>query len=92
MTVDIKSILAEYNVEQDEFGFTSVSDEEYNEVINESAQTVEAYKKKLLEVEKLIIPFLTALLKTADNPYIHWPNRAPRIQSQIEKIVKITRS
>lgn len=90
--VDIKSILNEYLNEEDDFGFSAVSEEEYNKVVTDSEQTVENYKEKLEQVEKLIVPFLVKLLKTADKEYIYWPNRKPVIESQIEKIVKITRS
>ena len=53
--------------------------------------TVEEYKERLAEVEKIIMPFLTNLLKTADQPYIHWPNRGPAIEKQMQKILKLTR-
>ena len=91
-SVDVKAILQEYLNLDDDFGFEAVSEEEYNQVINESEQTVEAYKHKLAEVEKLIIPILLKLVKTSDKEYIYWPNRKPAIEKQIEKIVKITRS
>ncbi|CAB4141328.1 hypothetical protein UFOVP410_167 [uncultured Caudovirales phage] len=90
--IDLKSILSEYSSLEDDFGFSAVSEEEYNSVINESEQTVESYKKRLNEVEKLMIPFLMKLLKTADKEYIYWPNRKPAIENQIQKIVKLTRS
>jgi len=38
----------------------------------------------------LILPFLYNLQKS-DEPYIHWPNRAPIIKAQIEKLLKLTR-
>jgi hypothetical protein len=88
---DIQKILAEFD-ESDDFGFSAVSEDEYNKVINDTAETAEAYKTKLAEVEKMIIPFLTKLLKTADKEYIYWPNRKPVIESQIQKILKLTRS
>jgi hypothetical protein len=88
---DIQKILAEFD-ESDDFGFSAVSEDEYNKVINDTAETAEAYKTKLAEVEKMIIPFLTKLLKTADKEYIYWPNRKPVIESQIQKIIKLTRS
>ena len=86
-------ILKEYeNIEEDDdFGFSAVSEDDYNKVINETAETAEAYKAKLEEVEKLILPFLTKLLKTADKEYIYWPNRKTSIEKQIEKILKLTR-
>ena len=66
-------------------------EEEYNKVINETADTAEAYKDRLKEVEKLVIPFFTKLLKTADKEYIYWPNRKPMIEAQIQKILTLTR-
>lgn len=90
--VDIKSIMADYIDAEDDFGFSAVSEEEYNKVVAETEQTVENYKEKLSEVEKLIVPFLVKLLKTADKEYIYWPNRKPTIERQIEKIIKLTRS
>lgn len=91
LDLNIQKILKEFD-ESDDFGFSAVSEDEYNKVINDSAETAEAYKAKLAEVEKMIIPFLTKLLKTADKEYIYWPNRKPVIESQIEKILKLTRS
>lgn len=89
---DLKAVLSEYLGAEDDFGFSAVSEEEYNSVINESEQTVESYKAKLREVEKLIVPFLVKLIKTSDKEYIYWPNRKAPIESQIEKILKLTRS
>lgn len=91
-SLDLKTILSEYSSLEDDFGFSAVSEEEYNSVINESEQTAESYKKRLMELEKLMVPFLMKLLKTADKEYIYWPNRQPVIESQIQKIVKLTRS
>ena len=52
----------------------------------ENADVTERFK----EAEKLILPFLYNLMKS-DEPYIHWPNRAPIIKAQIDKFLKITR-
>jgi hypothetical protein len=90
--IDLQSILKEYSIDEDDFGFSAVSEEEYNKAVNESEQTVEAYKKKLIELEKMVVPFLMKLLKSADKEYIYWPNRKAPIENQIEKILKITRS
>ena len=49
-----------------------------------------AVKERFTDIEKLILPFLYNLMKS-DEPYIHWPNRAPIIKAQIEKLLKITR-
>jgi hypothetical protein len=86
---DINKIMAEYG--DNDFGFSAVSEEEYNAVINEKDETVENYKHRLAEVEKLIMPFLTNLLKTADKPYINWPNRKPILETQIQKVLSLTR-
>ena len=48
-------------------------------------------KSKLTEVEKMIMPLLVNLLKTADKDYIHWPNRTATLQAQIDKLLSITR-
>ena len=52
--------------------------------------TDEDTKKRFSDLEKIMIPFLYYLQKS-DEPYIHWPNRAPIIKAQIEKILKLTR-
>jgi len=89
--IDLKKILNEYDSQEDDFGFSAVSEEEYNKVVSDTEQTLEAYKYKLQECEKLMIPFLMKLLKTADKEYIYWPNRKPTIEKQIEKILRLTR-
>lgn len=86
---DLTAIIAEYG--DDDFGFTAEDDADYESVIAEKDETVEEYKQRLEQVEKLILPFLTKLLKTADQPIIKWPNRKPVIESQIQKILNITR-
>lgn len=47
--------------------------------------------EKLKEVEDLILPLLYNLMKNPEKEYIHWPNRTPIIDKQIEKITAITR-
>jgi hypothetical protein len=89
MEYDINKILAEYA--EDDFGFTAVDEAEYEAVIAEKDETVEEYKARLLQVEKIIMPFLTNLYKTAEQPYIHWPNRGPIIEKQIQKLLSLTR-
>ena len=49
------------------------------------------YGRRLDELEKIIVPFLTKLHSTGDKEYIYWPNRKPVIEKQIEKILKLTR-
>jgi len=52
----------------------------------QNADTVKRFK----DIEKVVLPFLYNLQKS-DEPYIHWPNRAPIIKAQIEKLLKLTR-
>jgi len=86
---DLTAIMKEYG--EDDFGFTATDEEEYNAVIAEKDGTVQEYKDRLVEVEKLVLPFLTKLLKTADQPIIKWPNRKPILEAQIQKILNLTR-
>lgn len=90
--IDFDKLSKEYDNLEDDFGFSAVSEEEYNAVIAEKADTVEEYAARLKEVEKLIVPFLTKLHSTGDKEYIYWPNRKPVIEKQIEKILKLTRN
>lgn len=90
MGYELKEVLKEYE-DSDDFGFTAIDEEEYNAVIAEKEETVDEYKTRLKEVEKIILPFLTKLLKTADQPIIKWPNRAPQLETQIQKILNLTR-
>jgi len=90
MKYDIDKIMEEYDEEFD-FDFDTESEEDFTAVIAEKDQTVEQYKERLEQVEKIIMPFLTKLLKTADQPIIKWPNRGPVIEKQIQKILSLTR-
>jgi hypothetical protein len=89
MAYDLNKILQEYG--DDDFGFSAVSEEEYNAVINEKADTAEEFQARLQQVEKLVLPFFTKLLQTADKEYIYWPNRKKLVEEQIQKILKLTR-
>ena len=88
--IDFDKLASQYD-SVDDFGFSAVSEEEYNSVINKTTKTAEDYKARLVEVEKIIIPFLTKLHSTGEKEYIYWPNRKPIIEAQIEKILKLTK-
>ena len=47
-------------------------------------------KEKFAQIEKLVIPLMLKLAKAPEN-YIYWPNRKTVIESQLKKIVAITR-
>jgi len=89
--VDFDRVMKEYANVEDDFGFSAVSEAEYNAVINKTAETADDYKTRLAEVEKMIIPFLQKLHSTGEKEYIYWPNREPIIEKQIERILKLTR-
>lgn len=89
MAFDINKIMSEYG--NQDFGFTTVDEAEYEAVIAEKDETVEEYKARLAQVEKIIMPFLTNLYKTSSQPYIHWPNRGPILEAQMQKILTLTR-
>ena len=93
--IDFDKLNREFD-DSDDFGFSAVSEEEYNQAINKSANKAAEsvsgdYKTRLQELEKIIIPFLKKLHSTGDKEYIYWPNRKPVIEQQIEKILKLTR-
>jgi hypothetical protein len=89
MSYNLKNIIKEFD--GDDFGFSLLSDEEHNADLNKKDQNVQEYKNRLADVEKIILPFLTKLLKTADQEIIKWPNRGPVLEDQIQKILKLTR-
>ena len=87
-----------------DFGFSGVSEEEYKGQIvsatteaasaaeqKAATETAEVYKRKLYEVEKIVMPLLVNLLKTAEKDYILWPNRGPQLEDKIEQVLAITR-
>ena len=39
-----------------------------------------AYKDRLYECEKLVMPLLVNLLKTSDKEYIYWPDRKEQVE------------
>jgi len=96
MAYDIDKVIHEYG--DIDFGFTAVDETEYEavqeELKKESYQkdiTVEQYKERLSELEKLIMPFLTNLYKSREQAYIHWPNRGNLLEKQMQKVLKLTR-
>ena len=96
MAYDIDKIIHEYG--DMDFGCTAVDETEYekaqDELKKESYQkdiTVEQYKEKLSELEKLIMPFLTNLYKSREQAYIHWPNRGNLLEKQMQRVLKLTR-
>jgi hypothetical protein len=82
---NIKSEVALIKVMLDEISSNlTQKDSSTQQVVDETTA------QKFKDIEKIILPFLYNLTKS-NEPYIHWPNRAPIIKAQIEKILKLTR-
>jgi hypothetical protein len=77
-----------------DFGFTTLSEEELKSRENTIAEQVtSAANSKLEQMYKLIMPLLNNLAKDADtNEYIKWPNRGTKIKQFIEKLNQIRNS
>lgn len=88
---DFDKIMKEYQHLDNDFGFSAVSEEEYNKVINDTTTTADNYKHRLEELEKMIVPFLMKLYDSAEKEYIYWPNRKNILETTIEKVLKLTR-
>ena len=92
MLSDFQKILDEYKVTENDFGFSAVSEEEYNARISDaSSLTAEQYKDRLKKLEKIIIPFLQKLHSTSDQEYIYWPNRKDILETEMKRILELTR-
>lgn len=84
--------------EDDDFGFTAVSEEELKQyereletVVNETNTTAQQFQQKLTALYKAIMPLLNNLEKNPDKEYILWPDRASKIaafKKKIDAIVK----
>lgn len=77
-----------------DFGFSAVDENEFLAYERNQHKTVveTEVKSKLRQVEDLILPLLNNLLKNPEKIYIKWPNREKIVQTQINKILAITRS
>ena len=73
-------------LERIENASTPLDTDEYKALLEKDVRA------KLKAVEGLIIPLLVNLMKNPEKDTIKWPNRAPIIENQIEKILAITRS
>lgn len=83
----------EYLDLSNDFGFTAVDESEVADpfVTEVKSSNNTELKQKLQTVEKLILPLLVNLMKNPEKEYIHWPNRVPLIEKQMERILSITR-
>lgn len=86
--------IIEYNMNQilqiveriENAGTPELDTDEYKQLIEKDV------KERLTSLEKLILPLLVNLMKNPEKDYIHWPNRKPVIEKQVEKILSLTRT
>ena len=77
-----------------DFGFTFAHEDD---VVVENVQyaslqeQVDDLKNRLHAVQKIFLPLLENLAKDPDKPMIKWPNRKEVIDSQIKKLMTITK-
>ena len=72
-----------------DFGFTTVS----NDVFAQAEAATQEGQLKADRIYKMVLPLLNNLAKDADkNAYIHWPNRAEKIEEFKKKLQSIINS
>ena len=72
-----------------DFGFTTVSDD----VFAQAEAATQEGQLKADRIYKMVLPLLNNLAKDADNnAYIHWPNRAAKIEEFKKKLQSILNS
>jgi len=83
--------------EDDDFGFSLVSEEEIKEYENKMLQEVqqkhqevvkskEEIANKLQGMRAMIMPLLNNLMANPDKHYLYWPNRTDKIKAFIKKL------
>lgn len=79
-----------FELEEDfDFGFTTVSED----VFQQAEAVVQEGSAKAEAMYKAVLPLLNNLIKDADkNAYIHWPNRAEKIEAFKKKLLTIVNS
>jgi hypothetical protein len=72
-----------------DFGFTTVSED----VFAQAEAATQEGQLKAEQIYKMVLPLLNNLAKDADkNAYIHWPNRAAKIEEFKKKLLGIVNS
>lgn len=89
-----------YNLEDNDFGFSAVSEEELKSLENqlkkevsqkshELQQVEESYKGKLEQLYTTVMPLLQNLAKDSEKEYIYWPQRTDKMKAFISKVNQI---
>lgn len=87
----------QYELDDNDFGFSAVSEEELKSMERELEKTViskskeiekieQTYKGKLEQLYKTVMPLLENLAKDSDKEYIFWPNRTEKMKEFIKKV------
>jgi hypothetical protein len=72
-----------------DFGFTTVSED----VFAQAEAATQEGQLKAEQIYKMVLPLLNNLAKDADkNAYIHWPNRATKIEEFKKKLQSIIKN
>jgi hypothetical protein len=72
-----------------DFGFTTVSED----VFAQAEAATQEGQLKAEQIYKMVLPLLNNLAKDADkNAYIHWPNRAAKIEEFKKKLQAVINS
>lgn len=94
------SVKIELEEDDNDFGFSAVSEEELKALEKQLLQEVSRKSEDLLKVEasyqgkleqlyKTIMPLLNNLAKDSDKEYIFWPERSEKMKAFISKVEKI---
>lgn len=82
--------------DDDDFGFSAVSEDELKEMerqlqmaVVEKDGTAASLQQKLEAVYAAILPLLTNLEKNPDKEYIYWPGRDKKIKAFRQKLQSI---
>ena len=76
-------------LEDFDFGFTTVSED----IFAQAEVATQEGQLKAEQMYKMVMPLLNNLAKDADkNAYIHWPNRAAKIEEFKKKLASILNS
>lgn len=66
------------------------TDEENEQVLQQRKYYMDALAdKKVKAMADILMPLLQSLYRTQNQAYIHWPNRGPVIQQQIDRVKAI---
>ena len=62
-----------------------------DEVEERKEEVSNTIRERMIEIEKLTLPLLYNLMKNDEKDYIYWPDRRSKVESQISKIIAVTR-